>query len=98
MDLRLLAVPPSRRCAESLLHPDEPEGWVGGRQLRPSRGRPADSPQGPQGRLTPVRAELLPALPPRVAARPAGRDVHEPHRLSLRGPGRGVKSPPSNTG
>ena len=37
-----------------------------------------------QGRLAPVRAELLPALPPRRAPGRGGRHVHGPHRLPLR--------------
>ena len=55
--------------------------------LRPARPR-GDPAQHDQGRLAPLRALLLPALP---ARRPPGRgDRHldEPHRLSLRRPGR----------
>ena len=52
----------------------------------PTRRRGGDlSAQGDQGRLAPVRAQLLPALP---AGRPPGRDGRHddlPHRLSLRG-------------
>ena len=40
--------------------------------------------QGRQGRLVPVRRQLLPALPPRRAAAADGRHRHEPHRLPLR--------------
>jgi sulfatase modifying factor 1 len=49
---------------------------------RPGPGR-ADPPPGDQGRLAPVRTQLLPALP---AGRPpgrGGRHRHRPHGLSL---------------
>ena len=40
--------------------------------------------QGPQGRLVPVRRQLLPALPARGAAAADDRHRHEPRRLPLR--------------
>ncbi len=39
--------------------------------------------QGDQGRLPPLRAELLPSLPPRRAPGRGRRHLDEPHRLSL---------------
>ena len=39
-----------------------------------------------QGRLAPLRSELLPPLPARRPAGRGDRHVDEPHRLSLRGP------------
>ena len=44
----------------------------------------ADPAQGRQGRLVPVRRQLLPALPARRAAAADDRHRHEPHRLPLR--------------
>src|SRR5262249_47964047 len=43
-----------------------------------------NSAQGDQGRLTSVRAELLPALPPRRPASRGNRHLDFAHRLSLR--------------
>ncbi len=40
-------------------------------------------PQGRQGRLVPVRRQLLPALPPGRPPTTTGRHRHEPHRLPL---------------
>ena len=48
--------------------------------------RPAavpDPAQGDQGRVVPVRRQLLPALPARGAPTADGRYRHEPHRFSL---------------
>ena len=53
-----------------------------GRLLRRARRRRA-APRD-QGRLAPVRAELLPPLSPRGAAGRGDRHLHEPHRLPLR--------------
>ena len=58
---------------------------AGGRQLRSSPAGDSHSPQGAEGRLASLRADLLPPLPARRAARRARRYVHEPRRLSLRG-------------
>ena len=57
-----------------------------GGQLRPGPAAVPHPPQGDQGRLVPVRRQLLPALPPRRP--PAADDRHrdEPHRLPLRPP------------
>ena len=77
-------------------HPDDPAAVVlrseratapdDGRQLRPATAPVPDPPQGCQGRLVPVRRQLLPALP---AGRPPpanGRHGNEPRWLPLREP------------
>ena len=63
--------------------PREPARRAGGGQLRPPPAADPHSPQGGEGRLAPVRAELLPPLPPGGAPRPAGRHLHEPRRLPM---------------
>ena len=50
---------------------------------RPSRGERIPAP-GDQGRLAPLRAELLPALPAGGAPERDGRHLDRPHRLPLR--------------
>ena len=67
---------------------------VDGRPVR--RGRRAAAAARPgrraaardQGRLAPVRAQLLPPLPPGGAAGRGDRHLHEPHRLPLHRPAR----------
>ena len=57
-----------------------------GRAVRACCAPPSDRAfraQGDQGRLAPLRAELLPALPARRAPGRGGRHVDEPHRLPL---------------
>ena len=58
------------------------------RAARPP-GRRAHPAPDDQGRLAPVRAELLPALPARRAAGRGGRHLDRSHRLPLRRPIRG---------
>ena len=60
---------PGRR-AQGLLHPREPARRPRGRQLRSAPAADPDPAQGAEGRLAPVRPELLPPLP---ARRPACR-------------------------
>ena len=55
-----------------------------GREPRPGPAAVRDPAQGRQGRLVPVRRQLLPALPARRAAAADDRHRHEPHRLPLR--------------
>ena len=83
---------PSRRC------PSTPAAAPATRaSLRPTQLRPAD-PGGThpasrhQGRLAPLRAELLPALPPRGTAATDGRDLDGAPRLSLHRAALGSKS------
>ena len=86
VDHRLVLVQARRRRAEGLLHPGEPARRAGSRQLRPVPAADQDSAQGAQGRLAPVRAELLPPLPAGGAASAADRHVDQPCRLSVRDP------------
>ena len=55
------------------------------RQHRPERRR-RDPAQGDEGRLPPLRPELLPPLPPGRAHGPGDRHLHLPPRLSLHRP------------
>ncbi len=54
----------------------------------PCQPQHQDSAQGAQGRLAPVRAELLPPLSPGRAPCRAGRYVDQPRRFPLRQPNR----------
>ena len=72
------------RRGEAVLHPGEPARRPGRAELRPLPAADQDSAQGHQGRLAPVRAQLLPPLPPGRAPRPAGRHLDQPRRLPLR--------------
>ena len=54
-----------------------------GGELRPPPARHPDSAQGAEGRLAPLRAELLPALSPCRASCRAGRHLDQPCRLPL---------------
>ena len=63
------------RCAEGLLHSAQPARRPRGGELRPLPAADQDSAQGPQGRLVPVRAQLLPSLSAGGAACAAGRHV-----------------------
>ena len=72
-----------RRTRSPPSHADEVEARAAPRS---SLARASELPaQGDQGRLAPVRAELLPPLPAGGEAGRDDRDVDEPHRLSLRG-------------
>ena len=83
MDDRLVSRRGMRPSAEGLLHPGEPARRPRSGQLRPAPAADPDSAQGDQGRLAPVRAELLPPLPAGGAPRAAGRHVDEPCRLPV---------------
>ena len=63
--------------------PENPRGGREDGSYDPATTERQDSPQGHQGRLAPVRAELLPPLPAGCAPRGAGRHVHEPCRLPM---------------
>ena len=66
-------------------HPGRRSVLRGG-QLRPAAAAVPGPAQGDQGRIVPVRRQLLPALPARRAPAADGRYGHEPHRLSLHPP------------
>ena len=69
VDHRLLQ-PAPRDVAALLLRPRQSAG-DGGTELRSADARRADPAQGDEGRLPPLRAELLPALSSRGAHRPS---------------------------
>ena len=59
---------------------ENPRGGERERSIDPPRPGPGGAP-GDEGRLAPVRPELLPPLPPRRSHGPAGGHLHEPPRL-----------------
>ena len=63
--------------------PENPRGGREDGSYDPCAAADQDSPQGHQGRLASVRAELLPPLPAGGAPCGAGRHVHEPSRVSM---------------
>jgi len=63
--------------------PQKSRGGARGAELRRVPARDSDPTQGAERRLASLRAELLPPLPARRAARRAGRHLHKPCRLSL---------------
>ena len=67
--------------------PRNPRGGTSSDSLRPGPAAVPDPAQGHQGRLVPVRRQLLPALPARRPPAADDRHRHEPHRLPLRGQG-----------
>ena len=83
MDDRLVFAEARGRRAEGLLHPREPARRQAGRELRPTTTGGEDSSEGGQGRVAPLRAKLLPTVPPRRASRPARRHVDEPYRVPV---------------
>jgi len=56
------------------------------RQLRSSPAADPDSPQGPEGRLASLRAQLLPAVPSSRALSGTDRHLDLPRRLSMHRP------------
>ena len=74
VDGRLVRPAASRRGGEPLLRPVQPARHLAGRELQPGPARGAHPAPGDQGRLAPLRTELLPALPP--GRPPAADDRH----------------------
>ena len=70
-----------------LLHPAQPAGHLGRGEPGARRAGSAHPTPGHQGRLPPVRPELLPALPPRGAPGRGGRHLNLPSGLPLHHPG-----------
>jgi len=96
VDPRLVAGAPQE--GQGLLRRRQPARRDAEGQLR-SRATPgADRAQGDEGRLAPVRRELLPALPPGGPPCRDDRHVDQPHRFSLRTARIGLKvALPSST-
>ena len=84
VDDRLVHRPPSGGRAAALLRPSRPRGRDPRGQPRPRAAAVPGPAQGRQGRLVPVRRQLLPALPAGGAAPADDRHGHEPRRLPLR--------------
>src|SRR5262245_54663019 len=83
MDHRLVVGQARSRRAEGVLHPGKSPRRTRGFELRPLPAADQDSTQGAQGRLAPVRPELLPPLPPGRASCRAGRYVNQPRRIPM---------------
>ena len=80
VDVRLVRPAPPGRGREPVLRAVEPAGHVGRAELQPWPARRAHPAQGDQGRLAPLRAELLPPLP--AGRPPAADDRHRRCRIS----------------
>ena len=91
VDERLLHAGPPRRGHPRLLRPEraeaEPAGDVARRELQHRRPRRGVPPDGRQGRLAPVRPQLLPPLPARGPLTADDRDLDGPPRVPLHRPG-----------
>ncbi len=74
----------SRRPRGVVLHRSGVAASDDGRQLRPRPAAVSDPPQGRQGRVLPLRRQLLPALPARRPPTTDGRHRDESRRLPLR--------------
>ena len=70
------------------LFSDRHAARCGGETLLRAGPRLADAAPGDQGRLAPLRPQLLSALPPRGSPGRQRRHLDRAHRLSLRGPAR----------
>src|SRR5687767_4220742 len=66
-----------------MLHSSEPARRARGCQLRSVRPGHSNPAQGAQGRIPPVRAELLPPVPSCRTVSRAGGHLYQPRRLSL---------------
>src|SRR5215216_4754663 len=88
MDDRLVVDPARSRRTEGVLHSGKSARGSRGRELRPLPAQHQDCAQGAQGRLAPVRSQLLPPLPPGRAPCATGGYVDEPHRIQVHCQGR----------
>ena len=75
-----------RRSRQGVLHSAQPARASRGRQLRPLPAGHQDSAQGAEGRVAPVRAELLPPVSPGGAIPGAGGHLNLSRRLPLHRP------------
>ena len=81
VDGGLVRRPPPRRRRRAVLRPARPaRRRASASSLDPAQPQFRDPAQGDQGRLVPVRRQLLPALPARRAPAADDRHRHEPHR------------------
>src|SRR5690348_10843854 len=92
MDHRLVVSEAHRGRAQGVLHSRESARWSGNRELRPAAARHQDPTQGHQGRLTSLRAQLLPPLPAGSSACRTRRHLDEPCWISLHHTGKGKPS------
>ncbi len=74
--------------------PRNPRGGTERDSLDPAQPQFRDRAQGHQGRLVPVRRQLLPALPARRAPAADDRHRHEPRRVPLRASGSSSRRTP----
>ena len=84
VDERLVCLGP--RCGAgpgTVLHPPQPARPGGRAQLRPEPAAVPGAAPGDQGRVVPLRRQLLPAVPPRGSPPPDDRHRDEPHRFPL---------------
>ena len=65
--------------------PRNPRVETADAELRRRPARRAHSPTRDQGRLAPLRTDVLPALPARGTPTRSDRHLHQPHRVPLRG-------------
>ena len=86
VDVRLVRAAPPRRGLEPVLRPFQPARHVARGELQPRPAGRAHPAQGDQGRLAPLRAELLPPLPARGPPAADGRHLHVAPRLPLHRP------------
>src|SRR5579863_8223780 len=84
VDQGLVRGGPSARSQPAVLRAGQSARCRGGIELRPQPARPARGAQSDQGRLVPVRTELLPALSAGSALSAGDRHGHQPHWLPLR--------------
>src|SRR5262245_19319848 len=83
MDHRLVVGQARGRCAEGVLHSRESARRTRRCELRPLPAEHHDTSQGDQGRLAPLRAQLLPPLPAGRSPRAASRYLDQSRRFSV---------------